>query len=97
MNTAIILMKLTEQGIKTIKDAPQRIEQGIKNFEAMGGKVLGFYITMGEFDYVAIGQGPSDEVLMTFALALGARGNVRTITLKAATQEEFSSLVKKLP
>ena len=97
MNTGIILMKLTEQGIKTVKDAPQRIEQGIKSFEAMGGKVLGFYVTMGEFDYVAIGQAPSDEVLMTFVLALGSMGSVRTITLKAATKEEFSSLVKKLP
>ena len=97
MNTAIILFKLTEQGAKTIKDAPQRIEQGLKTFEAMGGKVLGFYVTMGKYDYVAIGQSPSDEVLMTFLLGLGSQGNVKTTTLKAATKEEFAALVKKLP
>ena len=34
---------------------------------------------------------------MTFALALGALGNVRTKTLKAFTTEEFANIVSKLP
>ena len=97
MNTSIILFKLTEQGAKNIKDAPQRIEKAFKTTEAMGGKILGFYATLGEYDYVAIGQMPSDEVLMTFLLGLGSLGNVKSTTLKAATKEEFVALVKKLP
>jgi len=97
MPTSVILMKLTEQGVKNIKNAPERIEEGIKAFEAMGGKVLGFYVTMGEYDYVAIGEGPSDEVAMTFLLGLGAQGNVRTTTLRAFTKEELAEMVKKLP
>jgi len=97
MPRSILLMKLTDQGIKDIKNAPQRIEQGIKTFEAMGGKMIGFYTVLGEYDYVAIGEGPSDEVLMTFLLGLGSQGNVRTTTLKAFTKEEFAEAVKKLP
>ena len=97
MTRAIILMKLTEQGIKDIKNAPRRIEEGIKGFEAMGGKVTDFYSVMGEYDYVAITEAPSDEVAMTFLLALGSLGNVRTTTLKAFTKEEFAQMVKKLP
>jgi uncharacterized protein with GYD domain len=93
----ITLMKLTDQGIKDIKDAPQRIEEGIKSFEAMGGKLVGFWTVMGEYDYVAVGEGPSDEVAMTFNLALGAGGSVRTTTLKAFTKEELAEMVKKLP
>ena len=93
----IVLYKLTDQGIKTIKEAPQRIEQGIKGMEAMGGKVLGFYSVMGEYDYVGIGEAPSDEVAMTFMLAMGSTGNVRTTTLKAFTKDEFAQIVKKLP
>jgi len=77
----IMLFKLTDQGIKNIKETPQRIEEGTKGFEAMGGKVLGFYSVMGEYDYVAIGETPSDEVAMTFALAQGSAGDVRTTTL----------------
>ena len=42
MPNYIILMKLTDQGAKTIKDAPGRVEAGIKAFEKMGGKMIGF-------------------------------------------------------
>ena len=97
MPTYVVLYKLTEQGIKNIKDAPGRYEEGVKRFEAIGGKVIGFYATMGEYDYVGIGEAPNDEVAMIYALALGALGNVRTTTLKAFTTEEFANIVSKLP
>ena len=97
MPTYILLMKLTDQGIKTIKDAPKRVDEAIKAFEKMGGKFQGFYLTMGEYDYMSIGEAPNDEAAVTFALALGSRGNVRTTSLKAFTKEEFAGIVKKLP
>ena len=52
---------------------------------------------MGPYDYVAIAEGPSDEVAMAQLFGLGAAGNVRTITLKAFTKEEFVEVLKKLP
>jgi uncharacterized protein with GYD domain len=91
------LNKLTDQGIRNIKEAPQRIEEAFKGWEAMGGKVIGFYVVMGEYDYVAIGEAPNDEMAVTFALALGSQGDARTMTLKAFTREEFTEIVKKLP
>ena len=96
MPTYIGLFKLTDQGIKEIKQAPQRIEEGLNAWEKMGGKVIGFYTVMGEYDYVAIGEAPNDEVQMAFALAVGSKGFVRTMTLKAFTKEEFAKIVKKL-
>jgi uncharacterized protein with GYD domain len=93
MATYIILMRFTDQGIKAVKDAPKRIDAAIKRFEAMGGKVIGFYATMGEYDYVAIGEAPNDAVGMTFLLGLGVAGYVRTTTLKAFTKEEFAEIV----
>ena len=93
----IALYKLTDQGIKNIKEAPGRIEEGIKGAEAMGGKVLGFYTVMGEYDYVGIGEFPNDEAVISLALALGATGNVRTTTLKAFSKDEFAEIVKKIP
>jgi uncharacterized protein with GYD domain len=97
MPNYILLMKLTDQGIKTIKDAPGRMEAGIKAFEKMGGKNITVYVVMGEYDYVAVGEAPSDEVATTFALGLSSLGNVRTTTLRAYTKEEFAAMVKKLP
>jgi uncharacterized protein with GYD domain len=63
----------------------------------MGGKMTGFYVTMGEYDYIAITEGLSDEIGASFILKLGSQGNVRTTTLKAFTKQEFAEMVKKLP
>jgi uncharacterized protein with GYD domain len=65
--------------------------------EGMGGKVLGVYITMGEYDLVAISEGPSDEAVAAMLLAQGMQGNVRSTTLKAFTAEQFAEIVKNLP
>jgi len=97
MPTYIILYKLTDQGIRNIKEAPQRIEEGTKALEAAGGKVIGFYSVMGEYDYVGIGECPNDETAVALALGIGSQGNARTTTLKAFTKEEFAEIVKKLP
>ncbi|MCG6916264.1 MAG: GYD domain-containing protein [Deltaproteobacteria bacterium] len=97
MPTYIGLYKLTDQGIKNIKEMPQRIEKAIEASEAVGGKLLGAYVVMGDYDLVSIAEFPNDETVLSLALALGAQGNVRTTTLKAFTKEEFAKIVKKLP
>ena len=97
MSTYVLLMNLTEQGIKDIKNAPQRIEAAAKSLKAAGGRLVGFYTVMGSYDYVAIVEGPSDEAALLQLLGLGAAGNVRTTTLKAFPREEFEAILKKLP
>ena len=93
----ISLMKLTEQGSKDFRNAPERIENGTKLLEKLGGKLIGFYLVMGEYDYVGIGECPSDEVATAFALALSSAGNVKTTTLKAFSKEEIPGILKMLP
>ncbi len=97
MASYVVLMKLTDQGITAIKDAPERIDDGIKAWEGMGGQLTGFYSTLGEYDYVAVGEAPSDEVAAAFSMALGSRGFVRTTTLRAWPREAFAEIVKRLP
>ena len=96
MQSYVVLMKLTDQGAKAIKDAPQRIRDGVTQFERNGGKVLGFYLTMGEYDYVAVGEAPNDGVVLTFCLSLGQGGNVRTTTLRGFPASELEQLVSDL-
>jgi len=96
MHTYIILMKLTDQGIRAAKDAPDRVETGIASLEALGGKVNGFYATLGEYDYVACVDAPNEAFVMRFLLAFGAAGDVRTTTMKALTHKEFEEIARKL-
>jgi uncharacterized protein with GYD domain len=97
MATHIVLMKLTDQGIKDIKNAPLRVDAAAKAIEAMGGKMTGFYFTLGEYDYISIIEGLTDEAGASYLLKLGSAGNVRTTTLKAFTKNEFAEMIKKLP
>lgn len=97
MPAHVILMKLTDDGAKAIKQAPERIEQGVKAFEAMGGKLIAFYATLGEYDYVAIGEGLSEDATLTYVQALSALGFVRTTTLQAFTQDQFAACCERIP
>ena len=96
MPTYICLFKLTDQGSKDIMNAPARIEDAINLYQKMGGKVIGVYLVMGEYDYVTIGECPSDEVATAFSLALGSQGNVKPTTLKAFTAKEIPAILAKL-
>ena len=96
MSTHIVLMKMMDQGIKDVKNAAQRIEAAAKALEVIGGKMTGFYFTLGEYDYIAIVEGLTDESGASFLLKLGSTGNVRTTTLKAFTRKEFAELVRNM-
>lgn len=93
----IVLMNLTEQGARNAKDIPKRLADGAAAFEGMGGKVLSLHVTMGSYDYVAVGECPSDEVAAAFALSIASQGNVTTTTLKGFTPEEFANVVAAMP
>ena len=97
MPAYVLLMKLTTEGARAAKDIPARIDEGLKAFESMGGKVTSFHVTMGPYDYVAVGEAPSDEVVAGFALGLASRGFVTTTTMKAFTPQEIGAIVSRLP
>ncbi len=97
MGTYIGLINFTDQGIRNIKDSPNRAETARKAIQDLGGDMTGLYLTMGAYDFVVILEAPSDEVVAKFVLTLGALGNVRTTTLKAFTEAEFGEIVAGLP
>jgi uncharacterized protein with GYD domain len=93
METYITLGNFTQEGVSKIKDSPGRIEAGRKAVEDAGGKFLGWYLTMGQYDFVIITQAPDAKVAASLILAIGAQGNIRTETLRALTEEEFKGIV----
>ena len=97
MPTYVVLAKWTDQGIRAVKESPRRLDATRKSIEAAGGKLLGFYLTMGRYDEVLIVEGPSDEVTATLALSAGSEGNVRTETLRAFPEAEYRNIIAKIP
>ena len=97
MATYISFLSLTEQGVKTIKDLPARIAAGRQAFEANGGKLLNYYLTLGSQDAVVVYEFPDDETTASMALAQAGIGNLRTTTMRAFTEAEIPGILSKMP
>jgi uncharacterized protein with GYD domain len=96
MPTYISLFSWTDQGIRNIKEAPQRIDAFKRTISAAGGKLIGLYYTMGKYDIVSIIDAPDDEAYANMSLSTGSKGNVRTETMKAFTEDQFRNLLTKV-
>ena len=88
----------TQQGIEKIKESPARVAAAKKIVQSMGGKVTDFYGLMGmtSFDTLFIIEAPDDDVVAKSALAIASKGNVRTTTVRAFTEDEFKQVIDKL-
>lgn len=93
----ITLFRFTQKGIENIKQGASRIDAGKKAIEAAGGKLKGFYVTLGQYDGVLIAEFPNDEAAARLSLATGSLGNVRGETMRAFTEEEYRKLIASLP
>lgn len=96
MATFISLVNFADQGIRNVKDSPDRYEAFRAMAEKMGAKVKGVYYTIGHYDMVLIVEG-NDETAMTAMLKVGSLGNVRTETLRGFSLDEMKKIVAKMP
>jgi uncharacterized protein with GYD domain len=96
METYVTLLSYTEQGISTVESSPGRVEAHKELVGDLGGEFKDFYITMGQYDGVAIAEFPDDETAAEYALILGKAGNVRTETLRGFTPGQFESIVEAM-
>ena len=93
----ISLIRYTQKGMENIKQSPSRLEFVRNAWKTAGGKMVAFYLTMGQYDAVLISEFPNDETAAKAALATGVQGNVRTESLRAFTEDEFKKLVAGMP
>jgi uncharacterized protein with GYD domain len=97
MPTYISLVSWTEQGIRDLKESPARADATAELAESMGGKLVQLYWTVGPYDIVSIIEAPDDETAAAMQLTFGARGAVRTTTMRAFGREEFERIIAKVP
>jgi uncharacterized protein with GYD domain len=96
MTTYVMLVKWTEQGMRQVKDSPKRLDKAKSALKEMGGAFKDFYLTMGDYDIVAVYDAPDDAVAARFTLILGMLGNVRTTTLKAFPERAYREIIASL-
>jgi len=96
MATYVALLKFTDQGIRNIKESPNRLDAAKKAFQAGGGELKQFYLALGRYDAVVVAEAPDDETASKVLLTHGSLGNVRTETLRVFTESEYRKIIGSL-
>jgi len=97
MAAFMTLLNFTEQGLHTVKDTVNRAQNFEKAFEAVGGRKIGVWWTLGQYDLVLISEAPDAETATRLMLTLGMAGNVRSVTQQIFSEDEMAKIVAGLP
>jgi len=96
MATFITLIDYTEQGIKNIKDAPDRAAAFAEQARALGVTIKDLYWTSGAHDGFLVFEAPDGETASALLLSLAQAGNVSTQTLRAFDRSEMQAIIGKM-
>ena len=93
MPVYVQLLKWTESGRKNVETLPDRVATVQKRVEDMGVKIIGHYMTMGQYDQVIVCEAPDDETVAKITVMIAGRGNVVSETCRAFTMDEMRKLL----
>ena len=88
MASFVTLVNFTDQGIRNVKESPDRYEAFKAAAESVGVTVKSALWTQGAYDLVLITEG-NEDAQMALSLKTASLGNVRTQTLRGYSIGEF--------
>ena len=91
----ILLSTLTDEGRRTVKERPERIQEVNKELEALGTKVLSQYVVLGPYDFVNVVEAPDNKTIARVSMELGSRGTIQIMSMAAIPINEFIASMKK--
>lgn len=83
MPTFVMLTNLTSEGVQTLKNNPNRVQEVNKEVEQLGAKVLDQWATLGQYDFITIVEAPDEQTMAKVSVELGSRGTMSSQTLPA--------------
>jgi uncharacterized protein with GYD domain len=91
--TYIMLSKLSEQGLQTLRANPERIKEVNKDVEELGARVLHQWFMLGPFDFVNIVEAEDAKAVARVSVAISARGSTQLQTYEAIEVDELLTLL----
>src|ERR1700730_6979196 len=85
--------RFTSDAVKGMLARPENREEVVaKLFKSVGGKLIGWYLTFGHHDWMAIGEFPDEKTAASAILAAAAGGRLSNIeTTVAMTAKEATA------
>ena len=96
MATYIALCNFTDQGVRNVKESPERLMSFWSTAEKFGVTLKSVHYTFGSHDLVTVVEG-SDEAVTAALLELGSLGNIRSQCMRAFSAEEMMAIVRQMP
>jgi uncharacterized protein with GYD domain len=96
MPTFVTFYKMTDQGARDVKSLPERVRATEARAAERGIKVVGWYLTQGQYDVVTIVEAADELAVAAGMLAIAGAGNFHTETHRAYTLEETEQIIKKM-
>jgi uncharacterized protein with GYD domain len=89
--------RFTHDYLKRLVGAPEDREPAVRKVvEAAGGKVISFYFTTGETDFLLISEANEPESLIASLLAASSTGAISNVsTVRAWTGAEFKGIAER--
>jgi uncharacterized protein with GYD domain len=97
MVTLVTRGRVTHEYLKGFISAPEDREPAVRKLiEKAGGKVLSFYFTTGESDFLLISEAEEPEAIIAALMAASATGAVSHVSnVRAWTGAKFKSIAEK--
>ena len=89
MATFLMLSTVGPEGMATLRDTPARLKEVNTEVEAMGAHVVAEWALLGQYDFATVLECPDEKTITRVAVALGARGTLKTKTMIAVPIDEF--------
>jgi len=96
MSAYISLINWTDQGARGAQGTVNQAGDIDKLLQSMGGRKIGMWWTMGQYDVVYIFEAPDDETATAFLASCAKAGNIRTSTMRCFSEEETARIMGKV-
>ena len=88
--------RFTPDAVKGMLAKPENREEAVaKLFKSVGGRLIGWYLTFGHYDWLVIGEFPDEKAAASAVLAAAAGGSLSEVeTTVAMTAKDAAATFK---
>jgi len=96
MSEYFLLCNFTDQGIRHIKDMPNRRAAARDLAKTLGVEIKSAFMALGTHDLIVHVEAASDDIIAKFVLAIASKGNIRSQTVKVFSEAESDKIIGAL-
>ena len=90
----VMLSRLTPEGVRTLSDNPDRVQEVNQEVEGFGARVVQQYALLGPYDFITVLEAPDAGTVSRVSVELSSRATASYETLTAIEVEEFISRIR---